>query len=261
VSALARPLDPHVVWRLALAGMRRRSSDRALGVLWWLLDPLLLLGVYALVFGNLLGLGRHPEQQAYPLFVACALVPWRWFTLASTQGGAAFTTHTAVLSSIPIDRESVLLSEWIAATGQSLPGLLVLLGAMAVYGLPITANLLLVLPALIVQGLLGLGVAYALCPLSVMIPDVGNLYAALLRVLWFLSPGLYALDRVPTSLRSLYVALNPLAGVFEGIRRPIHAGAPPDWTALAWSAAWAVLLLVAGRALFRRLAGDAVRML
>jgi ABC-type polysaccharide/polyol phosphate export permease len=256
-----RGIDWPLLWRLSVAGMRRRTSDRLLGAAWWLLDPLLLVAVYALVFGGLLGFGRHASQHAYPLFVACGIVVWRWFVLASTQGAAAFTQNAPVLLSMPVDRETVLLSEWLAATGQSLAGVAVLLGAMALYGAPFTVNLLLLPLPLLVMAALGLGVTYALCPLGVMVPDVGNLYAAALRVIWFLSPGLYALDLVPARARGLYVALNPLAGVLEGVRRPIHAGLPPDWGALLWSVAWGVALLLGGRALFRALSDDAIRML
>jgi ABC-type polysaccharide/polyol phosphate export permease len=254
-------LDPHLLWQLTVSGMRRRSSDRLLGVAWWFLDPLLLVAVYALVFGDWIGLGRHADQRAYPLFIACALVPWRWFALASTQGSAAFTDQTAVLASTPVDREAVLLSQWLAATGQSLPGVVVLLACMVFHQVPLTWNLLFLPLPLLVTGLLGLGVAYLLCPLRVMLPDLGNLYDALLRLAWFLSPGVYSLSHVPESLRGIYVASNPFAGVLEGVRRPIHAGLPPDWHALFWSALWAVGLLLLGRLVFRRLAGDAVRML
>lgn len=262
MSAAATPAFVwSVTWRLTAAAVSRRVSDRVLGALWWLLDPLLLLAVYALVFDGILGFGRHPDQRAYPLFVACALVPWRWFTLATTQGGSAFARNAAVLSSMPVHRESVLLAEWLAASGEALAGVAVLLAAMLVFECELTWNLLLVVPPLVVLGALGLGCAYALCPFFVMLPDLREAWAALLRLGWFLSPGLYPLARVPESWQGVYVALNPFAGVFEGVRRPIHAGLPPDWHALAWSALWAAALLVAGRLAFRRLARDAVRML
>ena len=254
-------LDGWVVWRLTLAAVLRGVSDRVLGALWWILDPLLLLGVYALVFDGFLGFGRHPDQRAYPLFVACALIPWRWFTLATTQGASAFSRNATVLSSIPVDREAVLLSEWIAASAQALAGVAVLLAAMLVYRCPITWNLLWLLPPLAVLAALGLGVGYLLCPLFVMLPDLRDFYTALLRLGWFLSPGLYPLARVPESVRGIYAAANPFVGILEGLRRPIHAGLPPEWTALAWSALWAVALLAIGRFVFRRLANDAVRML
>lgn len=253
--------DLHLIWRLTLAGMRRRTADRVLGVAWWALDPLLLIGVYALVFGGLLGLGRHAAHEAYPLFIACAIVPWRWFALASTQGAGAFTQNTTLLASLPVSREAVLLAEWLAATVESLPGVAVLVAIAIAYGAPLGASLLWLPIPLAVLAALALGVAYLLCPLAVMLPDTANVYAALLRLLWFLSPGLYALAAVPEPLRGVYVALNPLAGVLEGVRRPIHAGVAPEWPALACSAVVAAALLALGRVVFRRTADAAVRML
>jgi ABC-type polysaccharide/polyol phosphate export permease len=220
-----RGWDRNVLWQLTQTGMRRRTSDRVLGVAWWLLDPLLLVGVYALVFGGLLEFGRHAEQNAYPLFVACALIPWRWFAMASTQGASAFQQNHTLLLSTPVHRETVLLSEWISASAQALAGVALLLALMLVYEVPITWNLLWLPLPLAVLGALALGVAYFLCPLGVMLPDVGNLYAALLRLVWFLSPGLYALSRVP---RGRNLRRSESFGHSRSVRRPIHAGLP-DW--------------------------------
>lgn len=247
--------------RLAVASMRRQTSEHLLGWGWWLIDPLAMVTVYALVFGGMLGLARNSSIDAYPLFLACALIPWRWFSLATTKGATSFVSNKVILTSLPVPRVIVLLAEQAAVTVQGLAGLPVLALFMVVYAKPVSASLLwLPLPLLVMAGLT-VGMGLLMCPIAVIMPDVVNAWNVVLRVTWFLSPGMYGIEQVPESWRGLYMALNPFVGVMEGIRRPIADGLPPLWDALAFSAAWAVLLIIVGQAVFRRLSTESIRML
>ena len=159
----------------------------------------------------------------------------------------------------------IVLSEVWASTIEALLGVPVLLALMLWLERPITIHLLWLPIPLLIMGVFATGTAYLLCPLNVLVRDTANLHAAVLRVMWFLSPGLYSLgfvtDRLDAGWASAYVALNPFVGLLEGVRRPLHDGLPPPWEALGWSAAWAVGVLVAGRWVFGRLQNAAVRML
>jgi ABC-type polysaccharide/polyol phosphate export permease len=251
-----------IFWRLTTANLRGFTSQRLLGWTWWLIDPLALVAVYALVFGNLMGIkDGGPEGEAYPFFLTCALVPWRWFSMATRRGGAAFTANAPLLSSTLIGRRMVMGSQVMAASLESLIGIPVLIGLMLIYGKSWSPNLLYLPIPLLVMSIQILAVSFFLCPLMVMLPDLGNVYDVGMRLAFFLTPCLYSLGRIPEQYQELYVRINPLAGVIEGIRRPLYDGLPPLWGALGWSAAWGLGLLVLGHWVFKRLSNDAIRML
>ena len=109
---------------------------------WWVLDPLILVGVYALVFGSWLGLRHGPEGLAYPLFLACALIPWRWFSTATISGANAFVRNGSLLTSVPLRRGSVVLAEQLATLAVALAGLPILALFMWFYDKPATWELL-----------------------------------------------------------------------------------------------------------------------
>lgn len=247
--------------RLTRTGIIRQTSQRLLGWLWWLIDPLAMITVYAMVFGGLLGVSRVSAIDAYPLFLACALIPWRWFNLAAQKGGAAFAQNASLMTSMPVSRDAIVLSEQAAVSVQGLAGVPVLGVFMIVYDVAWTWNLLYVPLALVTMALLAVGVGYLLCPLTVIVPDVANAWSVAMRVVWFLSPGLYSLEQFPEEYRGAYSLLNPLVGVFEGVRRPVHDGLPPLWGALGASFVWALLVFAVGRWVFRRLSPVCVRML
>lgn len=261
-SASARPAGARRVFLgLTAAALRRTTKDRLLGPAWWLLDALILLGVYAVVFGIVLDAREGPEGRDYVLFLASALIPWRLFALATQLGASAFLRNSALLTSIPVSRHAVVLSELASALVQAAAGFVVLAGFMAASARPVTAQLAwLPLPVLVMVALAA-GAAYALCPLMALFPDAANAWAAVLRIGWFASPGVFSLARLPAEVVPWYAAFNPFVGILEGIRRPIHDGLPPLWGALGWSALWAAAVLAAGLWIFRRLAAAAVRML
>jgi ABC-2 type transport system permease protein len=253
--------EAQLVGRLTSAALARFAAVRLFGLWWWIVDPLVMIGVYVFVFDVLLGAVGRDVSPTYPLFLCCGIIPWRWFSIATTRGSNAFIGNGALLRSTPISRKVVVLSELLASTVEALMGVAVLLGFMLYYRLDLTWNLAWLPVPLLVMGVLIAGVSLVLCPLTVLVRDLDNVFAAGMRALWFLSPGLYSLDQVPERYRETYAALNPFAGLMEGVRRPIHDGLPPDWVALGWSAAWAVGVLVVGRWVFRRFKNQAIRML
>lgn len=259
--------DAALTWRLTIAALQRFTTQRVLSWAWWILEPLILITVYAIVIGFI---RRHPIPD-YPLFLACALIPWRWYTVATTRGANALLSNAGLLTATPVNRESVVLSEVAAATIEALLGIPVLLGFMLYYGEEPTRALLWLPLPLIVLAALTSGVSFLLSPVNVLLRDTTNSYAASLRVLWFLSPGLYALREIPESatlpgtsielpLQTMLIWLNPFTGIIEGVRRPIVDGLPPHWPALLASAIWALVAILVGRRVFRRLADSAIRM-
>ncbi len=247
--------------RLTGASLRAYTSQRMLGWVWWIIDPLTLIAVYALIFGDLLNLRKGPEGVQYPFFLACALIPWRWFSLATRRGAGAFVSSTQMLSSTLVNRRVVVTSQAAAASLENVFGILVLVVMMIIYDRPFTMALLVLPIPLAVMGIQILALSYLLSPLFVMLPDLSNVYDVLLRLGFFLTPVLYSLERIPEQHRWWYVIVNPMVGVLEGIRRPLHDGLFPRWDALGWSALWALALLALGNWLFRRLGNDAIRML
>ena len=254
-------IDMALIWRLTVAALQRFTTERMFGSLWWILDPLIMIAVYVVVLSGILGAIRPGAQDTYPLFLACGLIPWRWNAVATTRAANAFLANSGLLTATPINRDAVYLAEFGASSVQALMGIPVLFGFMIYYDRAITINLLWLPVPLFILGVLICGIGYGLCGLTVLLRDTGNAYAAFLRLLWFLSPGLYSLDRIPEQYRQLYCYANPFAGILEGIRRPIHDGLPPNWEALTASAVWAVVVLLLGRIFFLRLKNDAIRML
>jgi len=249
-------------WRqraLVLALARRELTARyrggSLGFLWSLVNPLLLLLVYATVFR--LVFEPRADVQPYALFLFAGVLGWGFVSSSLLDAAETFRVNGSLLRKTTVSPEvfpSVAVGARLAHLLLALP---VLAAAVAIAaaagsvrpGLAAAAQFPIVL-ALLAATVLGL--ALAVSSLAVHFGDVRDLVGNLLTLAFFLTPVLYPLDAVPDKLR-LLLAFNPFTPFFAAIHdstfffRPVGAA---RWTAMLGVTA---LALAFGCAVFERL--------
>lgn len=228
-----------VLVRRDLAARYRAS---VLGFLWSLLNPLLLLFVYAVVFTYIFH-PRFPGGDPYPLFLFSGLLPWLFFSGAVLDASVTLIDNGPLLAKVMCPPEifpAVTVVSHLVHHLLALPVLLAALAVAAVAGshdFPMTVWLL---PAALVPWLLlAGGAALAISALSVTYRDLRDLVGHLLNLLFFSSPIIYSLDglEVPPWLERT-LRLNPLAALVELYRELAFDGTIPGPT--IWLTALAV---------------------
>ncbi len=254
------------LWRhRALVGVlvarevKARYRGSVLGFFWSLLNPLLMLAVYTLVFQLLLP-NRSPSTSPYALFLFCGLLPWNWLSSSISDGATSLLTHGALLRKILFPAE-VLPAVAVLAQGVhfllALPVLLaaLLAGALGAFGPPVPLGwaLLQVPLLLLLQALLLFGVGLFLAALTVHFRDVKDLLQTVLSVLFFATPILYTLKDLPKGRIASLLALNPLAPLFAGWHDAFFYGRFSTPQTLGTAAAISLVALAVGWAFFDRL--------
>ncbi len=239
--------------------VEREFSQRYLGSLsgpaWALLQPLLLLAVYALVFVQILRV-RLPAGDT-PLdvvpFLVAGLWPWAAFAESLNRGVAAVPENAALLAKVALPRSLLVVAPVIVAFAVHGVGLVVVGIALALWGRPFDASGL--LPATVAYLLLGgftLGIALLLAAWNVFVRDVGQILGQALTLLFFLSPVFFTREMVPEAFRVAF-DLNPLSIYLDLIRAALLATDVDLLPAFAKAAAVAAFALVLGLAVFQRL--------
>lgn len=239
--------------------VKARYRGSVLGYFWSLLNPLLMLSVYTLVFQLLLP-NRSPSTSPYALFLFCGLLPWNWLSSSITDGASSLLTHGALLRKILFPAE-VLPAVAVLAQGVhfllALPVLLaaLLAGAFGAFGtrVPLGWSLVQVPLLMLLQAVFLLGIALFLAALTVHFRDVKDLLQTVLAVLFFATPILYTLRDLPKGRLTGLLALNPVAPLFSAWHDALFYGrfSPPStWAAAAGVSAVAFAV---GWAFFDRL--------
>src|SRR5437588_8466062 len=251
-----RALDLRELWRfrelvyfLALRDIKVRYKQTALGVAWVLLQPLLAMGIFSIVFGQR---GLAANGVPYPLFVVSGLVPWFYFSNATSGASGSVVGNTQLISKVYFPRLAIPLAAVLANLVDLSIGLLLELVLLVVFGVGFGWHLLAlpVLVALIV--LTALGVSVWLSALDVQYRDVRYAVPFLVQVWLFATPVIYASGDVPERWRPV-LALNPMAGAIEAFRWALLGRGDPPLVGLLGSVVIVAILLSTGLLYFRRM--------
>lgn len=231
------------VWR----DIKVRYQQTAVGVAWVVLQPLLSMGAFSIVFGRLAGLPS--DGLPYPLFYFAGLLPWTYFSQSVARATNSLVDHQRVITKVYFPR--ILLPAAAVASGlvDFAIGFVVLALLMLVFGQPVSARVL-TLPFFSLLAIASaLGVGLWLSALNARYRDVRYAVQYLLGVALFISPVAYPSSLVPPQWRWLY-GLNPMAGVIDGFRWALAGPRPPDVALLAASTVGVALLLFGGLLFF-----------
>lgn len=235
--------------------LRRELGERTRGSLlggaWLLLLPLLQLAVLAWVFGHLLPARAGSGDWPYAAFLALGLWPWNLLAGALSRGTVALTDHAALIGKVALAHRHYIDARVLAGLLIEGGGLLLVLAALALWGLPLQPQgLLWLLPALAVVALLGWALATLLAVLQVFLRDIAASVGYLLTLGFFLSPVLYDRRQFAPAMAE-WLRWNPMAGPIETLR-DAFAGQAVALGPLLYSALAGVLLALLARGLLRR---------
>jgi ABC-type polysaccharide/polyol phosphate export permease len=249
---------------LVQADMHKRGADTLLGNIWWVLDPLLQMLVY-LVLVTIIARGRGIPD--YPLFIFAAILPWKWFTASVHDACSAVVSQGALIKQIAFPKIVLPVSAVTAGVVGFAFGLIPLAALMLFYPARLSPYLLCIPIIAAVQFVFTIGVALLVGAGNVFFRDLGNVSRHILRLWWFLSPGLYSLavlDEISVfrenPILRFFLTINPFAILFEAYRVCIYGttvppGPPtmPDWPSLAVLLAVSFGLVAFGIYVFKRL--------
>jgi lipopolysaccharide transport system permease protein len=233
-----------LTWRQILV----RYKQTAIGVLWSVLRPLMLMVVFTLIFGRVAGFA--PEGLAsYPLIAFTSLVPWYFFAQAVAESSLALVTDASLITKIYFPRVIAPLSRVLAAAFD-LSIMLVLLAVLMLLFGQSPGWRVLSLPAVVMFLIFcATAVGMLLAAFCARYRDVTHLVPFITQFGLFASPVFYRSDVVPEPLRLLYF-LNPMAGAIEWFRWATLE-APLYWQGLGVSVAVAMLVFMLALNRFR----------
>jgi homopolymeric O-antigen transport system permease protein len=237
-----RELLYFLIWR----EVKIRYKQAALGVAWAVLQPVLTMVIFSVVFGRFAGMPS--DGLPYPVFAYCALLPWQLFTFALTESTNSVVANQRLITKVYFPR--IMMP--IAAVGVGLLdfaiSFVVLLGLIGFYGaffdIGIGAALWTVPLWTLLAVMTALGVGFWLSALNVKYRDIRYTVPFLAQLWFFATPVVYPTSIVPADWRFLF-ALNPMVGVVDGFRWALLGTArAPEPTVLI--SIGAVLVLFAG---------------
>lgn len=238
------------LWLLTSRDLKVRYTTSALGYLWSILDPLLMAGIYFFVFVYVFQ--RHvPGQQPYIVFLISGLLPWTWFNAAISASTSAFTSEGKLIRSTTIPR-TIWIGRIVLSKGiEFLLSIPVLIAFALFFGAPFHWQVVLWIPAIVLQAALTFGLGLIIAPLVVFFRDLERVVKLILRLLFYASPIIYGLNDLEKLHLTFWGAFNPLSGIINMYRSAFF---PQDlnWFDVFVSMGMTAVFVVVGILVFRR---------
>jgi lipopolysaccharide transport system permease protein len=241
-----------LLYFLAWRDVKVRYKQTLLGVLWVVLQPLVSMAIFTVLFGVLLNVDSG--DVPYPVFAFAGLLPWNYFSQALNRASTSVVNSSHLITKIYFPRLVIPLSGVLSSLVDFAIAFGVLGVLMVIYRIAPTAGLL-VLPALILLAMVtALGFGLWLSALNVRYRDVGYLLPFLVQIWMYATPVIYGSGLIPERFRFL-LSLNPMTGVVEGFRwallGPAAVGDYLSAPLLGLSVAISLVVLVTGAFFFR----------
>jgi ABC-type polysaccharide/polyol phosphate export permease len=257
-----------LIGNFAQRELRGKYKGSALGWFWSLLNPLATLGIYTLVFGFFL---RFPPPTAgnghtknFAIYLFTALVAWNFFNAVVTGSIGALAGAGPLLKKIYFPPFAPVLGGVGATLYQA--GIEVGLLVVVMIAFQNISFTILLLPFLLVLlALFSIGIGFVLAMLNVKYRDVAYLTGIALNLLFYATPIIYPLSKVPDHRNGLPVkelfSLNPLVQFVEAFRDVAYDLRPPSLQRLVSLTAVSVIVFFLGFAFFQRGSRDVAELL
>ncbi len=253
----------YLLHNLVARDLKVRYKNSLLGVLWSLLNPLLMMIVFSLVFSVL----SNDEIRQYPVFFLVGILPWNFFSGALIGGTVSFSHNSPLIKKVYFPRETLPLATVLSNLVNFGIALILLVVFLYIFGLGLTIHALWVPLLIIVQLLFTLGLALFLGTLHVFYRDIMMILDVVMLAWFFLTPIIYPLDRYEEMITLLGITfsparlirwLNPMASIVDGYRTVLWGtttGAGPaamDPAYFIRTAVIALITFIIGYGIFNR---------
>lgn len=240
-----RELLYFLIWR----DVKIRYKQTLLGAAWAIIQPLLTMVIFTFIFGRVARIDS--EGVPYPIFAYAALLPWTFFANAITSSGNSIVGSTHLITKVYFPRMIIPVSAVGAGLVDFAVAFPMLAALMLYYHIPITSNILVFVPLVLLTTTLAIAVGLWLSAINVKYRDVKFAIPFLVQVWMYLSPVAYPSSVVPAQWRTIYV-LNPFVGIIDGYRAVLFGRAMP-WKEIGISVVLTLVLLGYAAYQFRKM--------
>jgi lipopolysaccharide transport system permease protein len=247
------------VTSLVLSEFRGRSARTLWGYAWLVIEPAVQIAIYVLIFSQVLGakLPGTSDSLSYSLYICSGLLTWNFFAALVLDGRVLFVQNADLLRSVRFPRSVLPLALLLrAAINAAIPIAIFLLVVVFVGRWP-GWIILAAVPFLLVQTLLGLGLAVLLGTLNVFIRDVEFITGVAVQFWFWLTPIVYPLAIVPGRVADL-MQWNPMLHLVGAYQAVVVEGSAPEWSSLLPLLLLSLAVAVSAWWTFRRLSPDMV---
>lgn len=241
--------DMDLLWLLTHKEITLQYKRTSLGILWSLLNPLLLAFVFYIAFTIVLGV----QIKNFPLFFLSALFPWTWFSNSVSASTVSLINNKSLVKKFPFPKQFLLVAGVLSQGIHFLFSIPIIVLLVYFYGKTVGTIWFIGIPLLLmIQVVITMGASLAVSVINVYFYDFQFIVAFLLNMFFWITPIVYQLETVPQAYRFLFMYFNPLTPLMSSWRE-LFMSNTIHWSWLSIAILGSLVIFFAGLFVFRRL--------
>lgn len=207
--------------------IKARYKQSILGYFWVILNPLAQMIVMSFAFSIIMRIPTNSgENIPYSIFLFTALLPWNLFSNSLSSASNALVNSTSLITKIYFPRSILVLATIMAKIMDFIFALTILVGYIIYFQIPVTINILWVIPIFIIQQIFTIALGLLFAAANLIYRDIQYLLSLLLLLWMYVTPIIYSVDIVPEKYKYIF-QLNPMSVIVNAYRQSILAGSMP----------------------------------
>ncbi|MGE5329809.1 MAG: ABC transporter permease [Deltaproteobacteria bacterium] len=248
--------DFRIVVNLFKMYVRDKYLGSRIGMLWSIINPLLLFGIYIYVFGFVFNskMPGSDKSLTFVIWLTSGYAPWLAISEGILTATSSVVSGTALVKNIVFKVELLPMASTLMGIFPMAVGFLVLVPLLIIEGTGLSLNILWLILLIPLQMFFLIGVGFFLSALHVFVRDVLQIVSSVLLILVFFTPIFYPLEMMPPIIRNINF-YNPLYQIANSFRQVIVGKHPPDFWGVGYLILISLFLWVFGLRFFRKLKG------
>ncbi len=238
----------HMLGTLIKQDISGRYKGSFLGFLWTLLNPLLLLVVYSVVFQIVF----KANIENYPIYLFICLMPWNTFANTIAVGTVCISNNGSILKKVYFPREVLPLAVVVSNVIQYCFSAVIIFIALLVSGVGLSWTALFLPLIVLLQAIFTLGVTLILSSSNVYVRDIQYIMNPVMMIWMYATPILYSITMVPEQYLSIY-RLNPMTNIMIAYQDILYNQKLPDFANLGIVFLISVVIFIIGYSMFSKL--------
>jgi lipopolysaccharide transport system permease protein len=247
-----------LIRNLVLRDLKVRYKNSVLGVLWSLLNPLLMTMVFTVVFTLML---PNNEIEHFALFFLCGFLPWSFFSATLVGSTGSIVNSAGLIKKVYFPREILPISIVLSNLVNFLIALIVLFGMALAFHVHLTLAVFMLPLIILAQVMFAAGLAFILATANVFYRDTQHILEVLMQAWFFVTPIFYPITILPKEKVMLGVTvnvqvwlrrLNPMASLVASYQDVVYWGQPTGWDFMLRTLVTCALVLAIGYIIFCR---------
>lgn len=234
------------------AELKAEVSGSYLNWIWWILEPVCLMLIYTFIFGFIF----DAREEYFTAFIYIGLMVWTFFSQNLKNSVKIVKKNKSVVSKVYLPKFILVESKMMVNAFKMLISFAIVIFLMIIYRVPISWNLIFIIPLFICLWLITFGCMCILCHYGVYVEDLSNVVAIVLKLVFYMTGIMFSIDtRIGKKHPGLAVLLgkcNPMAFVITSARKCLIYGQTPElWILLFWLLVGVVLSAIGVRMIYK----------